>query len=148
MNLYVTGRAVGVLRVLVMLRSGRLNRSDVVRHTVAGQTELIDRGVSQQPRIRRSVRRVTGGAPFGLYRSVFIGKRALLVRVTLDTSCIPAGCEPGLFEFESTMRVMAIAATHGSFQHLVMEGRRKRRLDLAVATHTELRVTRFQHPQT
>lgn len=46
-NLYVTGSAVGVLRVLIMLRSGWLNRSDVMRHAVAGQTELIDRGVPQ-----------------------------------------------------------------------------------------------------
>ena len=87
-------------------------------------------------------------AAFSLHWSVFISEWALLVRMALDTSCIPSGSEPGLFEFESTMRIVAIAAAHGSFQHLVMEGGRKRRLDLAVATQTELRIVRFQHSNT
>ncbi len=91
------------------------------------------------------MRCVAGRAPFGLYWSVFIGERTLLVRVTLDTSCIPACCEPGLFEFEATMRVMTITATHGSFQNLVVKGRRKCRLDLAVATQAKLRVVHLQH---
>ena len=39
-NLYVTSRAVGVLRVLIMLRASRLNGADVVRNAVACQTEL------------------------------------------------------------------------------------------------------------
>src|SRR5882724_2649405 len=91
------------------------------------------------------MRRVTSGAPFGFYRSVFISKRPLFVRVTLNTSGIRAGRQSGLLEFESAMRVMAIAATHGPFQNLMMEGRGERRLDLALATYTELRVVRAQH---
>ena len=45
MNLYVTGGAVCILRVLVVLRTSRLNCSDVVRDTVTSQTELIDGAV-------------------------------------------------------------------------------------------------------
>jgi hypothetical protein len=148
MNLHVTGRAISVLRVLIMLRSGRLNRADVMRHTVTGQTELIDCGVSQQSRVRGSMRRVTGNAPFGLYRGMFKSKRALLVRVALNTTGITTGGQPGLLEFESTMRVMAISAHHGPLKNLMMKRRRERRLDLAVATQTELRVVRFQQLET
>ena len=41
-NLHVTSRAVVVLSVQIMLRTGRLNGSDVMRYAVARQTELRD----------------------------------------------------------------------------------------------------------
>ena len=148
MNLDVTGRAVGVLRVLVMLRPGRLNGPDVMRHAMTGQAELVNRCESKQPRIRGSVRRVTRTTPFGLYRGVFESERALLVRMAFNTSGITAGGQPRLLEFESAMRVVAIAATHRPLQDLVMERRGKRRLDLTVTGNTQLRVTGFEHPQT
>ena len=88
---------------------------------------------------------MAGRAPFGLYRRVFISERALLIRVTLHTSRIPARCEPGLFQLESAVRIVAIAATHGPFQNLVVEWRRKRRRHLTVATHAQLRIVRLQH---
>ena len=47
MYLYVTGCAVGVLRVLVMLRATRFNRSDIMRYAMACQTELIYRAEFQ-----------------------------------------------------------------------------------------------------
>ena len=128
-----------------MLGAGGLNGPDIMRHAMTRQAELVDRGKSQQTRISRAVRGMTGRASFGLYRSVFIGERALLVRVTFDTSRIPARGEPGLFELESAMRVVAITATHCPFQDFVVGGHRERRLDLAVATDTELRIIRFQH---
>jgi len=46
-NLHVTRDAVGVLGILVVLRSGRFDGAHIVRHAVARQTELIDRAVSQ-----------------------------------------------------------------------------------------------------
>jgi len=48
MNLHVTGRAVRVLRVLIVLRTGGLDGAHVMSNTVAGQTQLIDRAVLQQ----------------------------------------------------------------------------------------------------
>ena len=51
MNLDMTGRAVGILRVLVMLRPTRLNGSDVMRYAVARETELVDSAEPQQPGI-------------------------------------------------------------------------------------------------
>src|SRR6266702_4043787 len=61
-DLRVAGRAVGVLRVLVMLRPGRFRRADVVSQAVASQTKLIDRAEAQQTRICRTVRRVASRA--------------------------------------------------------------------------------------
>jgi hypothetical protein len=88
---------------------------------------------------------MTGHAAFGLHRGVFIGKRPLLIRVTLNASRISTGGQSRLLEFEPTMRIVAITAAHRAFQHFVMEGRGKCRLDLAVATDAELRVVHFQH---
>jgi len=144
-NLHVTSRAVRVLRVLVVLRSGRLNSSNVVRHAVAGQTELIHCAVFQQSRIRRSVRRVACRAAFRLHRSVFEGERSLLVGVALDTSRIRSSGQPGLLGLKSTVRVVTIGAAHRAFQNFVMEGRGKLRLDLVVTTHAELWIVGLQH---
>jgi hypothetical protein len=91
MNLYVTSSAVGVLRVLVMLWAGRLNGSDVMRHAMTRQAKLVYGAEPQQSRIRRAMRCVTSYTAFSLHRGVFIGKRTLLVSVTLDAGGIPAG---------------------------------------------------------
>ena len=141
----VTGRAISVLRVLVMLRSSRLNGSNVMCDAVACQAELVNCAESQQPRIRRAVWRMTGYATFSLHRGVFICKRTLLIRVTSNASGISAGGQSRLFEFKTAMRVMTVAATHRAFEYFVMEGRGERGFDLAMATQTKLRVTHFQH---
>ena len=123
MHLHVTGGAGGVLRILIVLWSGRLNSSHVVGHAVARQAELIYRTVFQQTRIRRSVRRVACRAAFRLHRSVFEGERSLLVGVALDTSRIGSSRKPGLLGLESTVRIVTIRAAHRAFQNFVMEGR-------------------------
>ena len=144
-NLDVTGRAVGVLRVLIMLRSSRLNGSDVVRHAVAGQTELIDCAESQQPWISGAVWCMAGHATFSFQRGMFISERTLFIRVTFNASCIAADGQSRLFKFEAAVRVMTIAATHRAFQYLVMEGHGECRLHFAVATEAKLRVAHLQH---
>ena len=120
-NLHVTIRAIGVLRVQVMLRAGRLNCADVMRNAVTGQTKLRHAAGRQQPRIGRAVRRVTRDASFGLHRRMFISEWTLLVRVTLNASRIGAGRQSRLLEFKTAMRIVAITALHRSFENLVME---------------------------
>jgi hypothetical protein len=105
-----------------MLRPSRLNGSYVMRHTVAGQTELIDCAESQQPWIGRTVWRMAGHATFSFQRGVFISEWTLFVRVTFNASSIAAGGQACLFEFETAVRVMTIAATHRAFHNFVMEG--------------------------
>src|SRR6266702_7859687 len=46
-NLHVTGSAVAVLRVLVMLWPGRFLGADIMGHAVARQAQLVDRAKSQ-----------------------------------------------------------------------------------------------------
>lgn len=97
MNLDVTVCAIGVLRVLVVLRAGRLYCADIVGNAVACQTKLRYPAGRQQPRIGRAVRRMTCAASFRLHRGMFESKWTLLVRVTLHTSRIGAGCQSRLF---------------------------------------------------
>ena len=90
---------------------------------------------------------MTGRAPVGLDRSMFINKRALLIRVTFNASCIRTGGQSCLFQFKTAMRVVAIAAAHRAFKHLVVKGLIELVLYFAVATQAKLRVACFQHPQ-
>jgi hypothetical protein len=75
---------------------------------------------------------------------MFVGERTLLIRVALNASSIRAGCEPGLLEFKTTMRIVAIAALHRSFENLMMKRLGEIRLRLAMTTHAQLRLTRLQ----
>ena len=122
-NLHVTGRTICILRVLIMLRTRRFNRSNVMRYAVASQTQLINGAVSQQARIRRSMWRVAGRTAFGFDRCMLISKRPLFVRVTLDTGSIATGRQARLFCLKTAVRIVAIATAHGAFQHFVVEGR-------------------------
>ena len=121
MNLDMAVRAVRVLRIQVMLRTGRLIRSNTVSHAVTGQTELCDAARNQHAWIGRAVWRVTRAAPFGLNGSMFVNKRSLFICVTLDASCIGARGQSRLFELKAAVWIVAVAALHRAFQHLVME---------------------------
>jgi hypothetical protein len=83
-------------------------------------------------------------ASFRLYRSMFENEGTLLVSVTLDTSRIHAGRQSRLFEFETAMGIMAIAALHYSFEHLVMERQIELVFYFRVTTQAKLRLAHFQ----
>ena len=122
-----------------MLRTGRLFRADTVRGAVTGQTELSHTAGNQQARVRRTVWCVTGNAAVGFHRRVFVNKRSLFVGVTLDARRVSAGRESGLFELETAVRIVAIAALHRSFQHFVMERQVELVLGLGVTAQAKLR---------
>ena len=145
MDLHVTRRTIVVLRVLIMLWTRGFHRAHVMRNAVTSQAQLIYRAVLQQPRVRRTVRRVTGRAAFGLDRRVFERKRSLLVCVAPDACSICSCGQPGLPRLKSTVRVMTVAAAHRAFQNLVMEGRGELRLHLVVAAGAKLRIVCLQH---
>jgi hypothetical protein len=88
---------------------------------------------------------VTGGATFGFHRKVFVDKGPLLVSMTFNAGCVGAGSKSRLFQFKTTMRVMAIATLHRTFKNLVMVRQIKLVFDLRVAAQTKLRVTALQH---
>jgi hypothetical protein len=127
-----------------MLRASRLDGPDIMRQAVACQAELVNSAVPQQTRIRRSMRRMTSRASFSFYRSMFVGERTLFVHVTFNASCVGTSGQSGLFEFKTTMRIMAINATDRAFQNLMVKGRAEIRFDLAVAAHAKLRIAGLQ----
>ena len=89
--------------------------------------------------------RVTRYATIRLDRSVLVNKRTLFVSVTLDASGIGAGRESRLFQLESAVWVVAIAASHRAFEHFVMERQVELVLGLAVTTETKLWIALLQH---
>jgi hypothetical protein len=82
---------------------------------------------------------MTRDATIGLNRSMLKNKRSLLIRVTLDASCIGSRRQSCLFELKTTVRIVTIAALHRAFQHFVMERQIELVLRLAMTTETKLR---------
>ena len=68
---------------------------------------------------------------------MFEDERTLLVSVALVTGSIRPGREPRLLQLEAAVRIMAIAAIHRPFQHLVMKGPVELRLGLVVTRHAK-----------
>ena len=97
MDLYVTGSATGVLRVLIVRWTSGLIGSDTMVHAVTRQAQVIHGTELQHSRISGSVRHVTRHAAVGLNRSMFEGKWTLLISVALEAGSISADREPRLF---------------------------------------------------
>ena len=93
------------------------------------------------------MRRVTRDAAVGLYRRMFVDKRPLLVCVTLDASRVSTGRQSCLLKLETAVRIVAIAALHCAFQHLVMKRQIELVLRFAMTTETELRFAVFEQLQ-
>ena len=144
MNLDVTISASGVLRILVVRWTSRLVGAHTVIDAVARQAQVIDRTKLKHSRIGRSVRHMTGDTSVGLDRSVFESKWTLLIGVALDARRISSNRQPCLFQFETAVRVMAVAAFHSSFENLVMLRHGELVFDFTVATQAQLRLTVFQ----
>ena len=87
---------------------------------------------------------MTGDASIGLYGCVFVNKRALLVGVALDARRVKTSRQPRLFELETTVRIVAVAAFHRAFEHFVMERQLELVLGLAVTAQAKLRFARTE----
>lgn len=87
---------------------------------------------------------MAGNAAFGLYWRVFVNKWTLLISVTLNTSSVCTGSQPRLFEFETAVRIVTVAAAHGAFEDFMMKRQVKLVLDLRVAAYAQLRLTGFK----
>ena len=88
---------------------------------------------------------MAGRAALSLDGRVFIRERSLLIYVALNASRISSGSQPGLLKLKAAMRIVTIAASHRSFEYLVMERHRKLRLNLGVTADAKLRVICFKH---
>ena len=146
-NLDMTVSATRVLRVLVVCWTSRLIRAHAVIHAVTRQAQVIDRAELQHARVRRSVRYVTGHTPIRLYRGMFEREWSLLVCVTLDARRVSADRQPRLLQLETAVWIVAIAALHRAFEHLVVERQVELVLRFAMTTETKLRFAVFEQPQ-
>ena len=81
---------------------------------------------------------------FGLYWRVLVNKGPLLIGVTLNTSSVRTGSQPRLFEFETAVRIVTVAAAHGAFEDFMMKRQVKLVLDLRMAANAQLRLTSFE----
>ena len=88
--------------------------------------------------------RVTSNTPVYLEWCMFVRERPLFVCVTLDTAGIGAGRQPCLLQLKTTVGIMAIAAFHHSFEHLVMKRLVEVGLDFVVTAHAKLRFAQLQ----
>ena len=89
------------------------------------------------------MRCVTRDASVRLERCVLVSERPLLIGMALYASCICACRQSCLFEFETAVRIVTIAAFHRAFQHLVMKWLVEVGLNFIVAADAELRLAGF-----
>ena len=132
MNLYVAIGATRILRILVMSWTSGFFGPHSVVHAVTRQTELVHTTEFQESWIRRAMRCVTRNASIRLERCVLVSEWPLLIGMALYASSIRACRQSCLFEFETAVRIVAIAATHGAFEHLVMGRHGELMFDFAV----------------
>jgi hypothetical protein len=72
---------------------------------------------------------------------MFERKWTLLIGVTLDTSGVNTNRQSCLFQFETAVRIVAIAASHGSLKDLVMGRHCELMFDFVMTIKAKLRLT-------
>jgi hypothetical protein len=87
---------------------------------------------------------MTRDAAVGFHRRVFEREWSLLVGVTLHARSVSSDCQTRLFQFETTVWVVAVSASHGSFENLVMRRHVELVFDFTVTTETKLRLADLQ----
>ena len=64
--------------------------------------------------------------------------------MTLNARCICSGCQSRLFELETAVGIVTIAALHRAFEDLVMKRLVEVGLNFVVTAYAELRLADFQ----
>jgi hypothetical protein len=113
-------------------------------HAVTRQAEVIHGAELQHSRIGRTVRHVTRYAAVGLDGCMFEGKRTLLIGVTLETRSVSTNRQSCLFQFETTVGIVAVTASHGSLKNLVMGRHGELMFDFGMTIKAKLRFTDSQ----
>ena len=90
------------------------------------------------------MRRMTRRTAFDFQRRVLEHEWPLLVCMALDATSISSGCKSGLLQLKATVRIVAVAAFHHSFEDFVMERLVEVRLDFVVTAQAKLRLAKLQ----
>jgi len=112
--------------------------------TVALVAQLVDVGNVQQPGILRSVRAVARQTAFSLDCGMFEHEGSACLCMALGADRILICCGFDVVVAEGAVNVMAVAALHQAFIHLVVEGLIERRLDIGVTLEAQLRLRCLQ----
>jgi hypothetical protein len=99
---------------------------------------LVDIGNIQQPRILRTMRRVASQTALRFDSRVFENKRAARLHVALGANHVLVRCRTELIIPKGPVRIVAVAALHQSFIHLVVKGLAESRFDIGVAAEAKL----------
>ncbi len=91
------------------------------------------------------MRRMARGATLTLKGCVFESEWALFVAMTLDTRSIGSDRQFGLLRLKSAVSVVAVAAFHRAFEHLVMKRLAELRPGFGMAANTQLRFALLEH---
>ena len=128
---------------------GRLGPREVMdrvrrHHAVALGAQNVDRRHVQQAGVLRAVRRVASEAPLTLHRGMLIDVRPALLHVALGANHVLIDSRSEVVRSESSVRVVAVTATHCTLVHLVVEGHGELRLDVVVALVAERGLRRLK----
>ena len=111
---------------------------------VALVAERVDGRHVQQAGVLGTVRSVASQTPLGLDCDVFIDERPARLGVALGADRVLVGRGLHVVGQEGAVHVVAIAAHHQAFVHLVVERHIERRLSVGVALEAERRLRSLQ----
>ena len=84
---------------------------------------------------------MTRHAAVGFDGRMFERKWTLLIGVTLDTRGVSTNRQSCLFQFETAVRIVAVAASHSSLKNLVMRRHGELMFDFVMTVKAKLRFT-------
>ncbi len=143
-NVQVTTDTRLALRRLNVLRHGRQTCCGPLRRQVAMQTDRVHSDFSQHLGIGPPVRKVAGGAAFGLDRGVLVNEGTGRRRMAFGADRELARGRPKSFLSNSTMRIVAIRAVDQPLCNLVAKGHGELRLHAIVTLVAELRLRHLE----
>src|SRR5215471_7507489 len=108
------------------------------------ETQQIDIAAAQQPRIRRSMRRMASDAPFDFHRSMLEREWAGLVGMAIEAELILRCSRAELLRQETAMLIVAVAAGQESLIHTMVKRPRKVGLHVQMTFVAELRLRGLQ----
>lgn len=138
MNGSVADGAVLVSHVCLVMQARGGWRSGVAYLRMALHAQLPDRTAVKHLGVAGTVRGMASRTALSLERSVFESEWPLLIAVALDAGNVAAYSQLSLLGLKSSVRIVTVAAFHGSFEHFVMKRFGELRLCFGMAAQTKL----------
>ena len=111
----------GLVLIRLIVKRRRSRSGEIASHRMALHTEGVDVVPGKQSRVRGPVRRVARNASLGLDGRMLVNKRPSSLGVALGADRVLIGSRLQVLGLKTSVGVVAIAAAHQSFIHLVVE---------------------------